>query len=75
LNAEVAQEQGELFTTWRYHPVFTDSPFALLAAELDHRRHAVVELGVPPLGEPSRMESPARLRTCRPVLSRRTPHG
>ena len=30
-------------TTWRYHPVFTDSPFPLLDAELDHRQHAVVE--------------------------------
>jgi hypothetical protein len=25
LNADVAQGQGELFTTWRYHPVFTDT--------------------------------------------------
>src|SRR4051812_2599039 len=46
LNAEAAQGQGELFTTWRYHPVFTDSPFAMLHAELDHRRHAVVEQAI-----------------------------
>ncbi|WP_035795708.1 IS1380 family transposase [Kitasatospora mediocidica] len=43
LNAEVAAGQGELFTAWRYHPVFTDSPFEVLQAELQHRRHAVVE--------------------------------
>jgi hypothetical protein len=46
LNADVAQGQGELFTTWRYHPVFTDSPFPMLEAELDHRRHAVVEQAI-----------------------------
>ncbi|GAA4847642.1 IS1380 family transposase [Kitasatospora terrestris] len=43
LNAETAAGQGELFTAWRYHPVFTDSPFATLQAELHHRRHATVE--------------------------------
>jgi DDE family transposase len=46
LNADVAQGQGELFTAWRYHPVFTDSPVATLDAELDHRRHAVVEQAI-----------------------------
>src|SRR5213076_1715528 len=46
LNAEVAQGQGDLFTTWRYHPVFTDSPSPMLEAELDHRRHAVVEQAI-----------------------------
>jgi Transposase DDE domain group 1 len=35
--------QGELFAAWRYHPVFTDSPFALAPAEDQHRDHAVVE--------------------------------
>jgi len=35
--------QGELFTAWRYHAVFTDSPLPMLAAEADHRRHAVIE--------------------------------
>jgi hypothetical protein len=28
---------------WRYHPVFTDSPFTMLQAEAQHRDHAVVE--------------------------------
>lgn len=38
-----AQGQGELFATYRYHAVFTDSPFQLVQAESDHRGHAVVE--------------------------------
>lgn len=46
LNGDVAQGQGELFTAWRYHPVFTDSPFPVLDAELDHRRHTVVEQAI-----------------------------
>ena len=41
--AAAAQGQGELFDTYRYHAVFTDSPLAMLAAEKDHRAHAVVE--------------------------------
>lgn len=45
------QGQGELFTLYRYHCAFTDSPLGLIDAEKDHRRHAIVELGVPPLGE------------------------
>jgi hypothetical protein len=35
--------QGELFPVWRYHPVFTNSPFILLQAEEQHRDHAVIE--------------------------------
>jgi Transposase DDE domain group 1 len=27
--------QGELFPAWRYHPVFTDSPFALIISSLN----------------------------------------
>jgi hypothetical protein len=38
-----AQGQGELFVTYRYHAVFTDSPFGLSQAESDHRGHAVIE--------------------------------
>jgi len=34
---------GELFPVWRYHPVFTDSPFTLIQAEAQHRDHAVIE--------------------------------
>jgi hypothetical protein len=36
-------EQGELFTGWRYHAVFTDNPHPLVTAEAEHRDHAVVE--------------------------------
>jgi hypothetical protein len=35
--------QGELFRVWRHHAIFTDSPLPMLAAEADHRKHAVVE--------------------------------
>jgi len=37
------QGQGELFSSYRYHCAFTDSPLSLVDAEKDHRRHAVVE--------------------------------
>lgn len=43
LNKKAAEGQGELFPAWRYHPVFSDSPFALAPAEEQHRDHAVVE--------------------------------
>jgi hypothetical protein len=34
---------GELFPAWRYHAVFTDSPYELVQAEQQHRGHAVIE--------------------------------
>jgi hypothetical protein len=40
-NRQAGQE--ELFPVWRYHAVFTDSPFTLLQAEQQHRGHAIVE--------------------------------
>ena len=40
---KAAAGQGELFPAWRYHPVFTDSPFELAQAEEQHRDHAIVE--------------------------------
>ena len=43
LNRKAGQGQDELFPVWRYHPVFTDSPFTLPQAEEQHRDHAVVE--------------------------------
>ena len=43
LNRSAAAGQGELFCAWRYHGVFTDSPFATLQAEEHHRDHAQVE--------------------------------
>ena len=35
--------QSELFTAYRYHAVFTNSPLPMLAAESAHRAHAIVE--------------------------------
>jgi hypothetical protein len=43
LNKKAATGQGELFPAWRYHAVFTDSPFTLPQAEEQHRDHAVIE--------------------------------
>jgi hypothetical protein len=41
-NRQAAAGQGELFPAWRYHAVFTDSPF-VVQAEGQHRDHAIVE--------------------------------
>jgi hypothetical protein len=43
LNKTRVDDQGELFTVWRYHGAFTDSPFILIQAEAQHRAHAVIE--------------------------------
>ena len=43
LNRQAAPGQGELFTAWRHHAVFTDSPFTLVQAEEQHRGHAQAE--------------------------------
>jgi hypothetical protein len=43
LNATAPRGQGELFTAWRYHAVFTDSPFETVQAEAQHRDHAIIE--------------------------------
>ena len=43
LNKQAAAGQDELFPLWRYHAVFTDSPFELIQAEGQHRGHAIVE--------------------------------
>ena len=42
-NKQAGAGQDELFPVWRYHAVFTDSPFELVQAEGQHRDHAVVE--------------------------------
>jgi hypothetical protein len=42
-NRQAAAGQGELFPVWRYHAIFTGSPFVLLQAEAQHRDHAQVE--------------------------------
>jgi len=43
LNRQAAAGQDELFDVWRYHAVFTDSPFVMLQAEEQHRDHAIIE--------------------------------
>ena len=43
LNKKAPAGQDELFPVWRYHAVFTDSPFERVQAEGQHRDHAVVE--------------------------------
>jgi hypothetical protein len=43
LNRQAGDGQDGLFPVWRYHAVFTDSPFVLLQAEEQHRDHALVE--------------------------------
>ena len=40
---KAAPGQGELFPAWRYHAVFTDSPYETLQAEQQHRGHAIIE--------------------------------
>jgi hypothetical protein len=42
-NTEATQGQGELFTVYRYHPLFTNNPAPLIEAETAHRQHAIIE--------------------------------
>jgi hypothetical protein len=42
-NDRAAEGMDELFPVWRYHAVFSDSPFELAQAEGQHRDHAIVE--------------------------------
>jgi hypothetical protein len=42
-NEKAAEGMDELFPAWRYHAVFTDSPFELVQAEGQHRDHAIIE--------------------------------
>ena len=39
----VPDGQGELFSAYRHHGVFTDTPLVMLQAETSHRDHAIVE--------------------------------
>ncbi|MFG1973078.1 IS1380 family transposase, partial [Nonomuraea fuscirosea] len=43
LNEQADRGQDELFSTYRYYPIFTDNPYTLLQAEEQHRDHAVQE--------------------------------
>jgi hypothetical protein len=36
-------KQDELFPVWRYHPFLTDNTEPTAAADLTHRRHAIIE--------------------------------
>jgi DDE family transposase len=36
-------DQEELLPAYRYHAVFTDSPYTLVQAEAQHRAHAIIE--------------------------------
>ena len=68
LNCQAPAGQGELFTAWRYHAVFTDSPFEMIQAEAQHRDHAVVE-------QVFADWTTARWPTCLQGTSRPTPRG
>jgi hypothetical protein len=48
LNCQALRGQGELFTTWRYHAVFTDSPFETILAEAKLRDHRASRPGYGP---------------------------
>ena len=43
MNITAPTGQGEMFPAWRYHAVFTDSPFETIQAEEHHRDHAIIE--------------------------------
>ena len=43
MSTKAADGQAELFPVWRYHAVFTDSPFEMIQAEEHHRDHAIIE--------------------------------
>jgi hypothetical protein len=40
---DIAGQQQELFSLYRYHAVFSDSPLVLIQAEKTHRGHAIIE--------------------------------
>jgi Transposase DDE domain group 1 len=58
--ASVGSEQGELFTAYRYHAVFTDSPMEMLDAETCHRGHAIVEQVIADLKDSALAHLPSR---------------
>ncbi len=43
---QVGPDQGELFSAYRHHGIFTDSPLVMLQAETTHRAHAIVEQAI-----------------------------
>jgi hypothetical protein len=88
LTKQAAAEQDELFPAWRYHAVFTDSPFELVQAEEQHcdqviiqagpRRLGATAAGAPAVGDPSPMRPgwpalPSRTTCCAPHGLRQGP--
>jgi hypothetical protein len=43
LNPKAARTQAELVPGYRYHPLFTNTTLAMVAAEAAHRDHAIIE--------------------------------
>jgi hypothetical protein len=43
VNTQATEGQDELFPLYRYHAIFTDSPFVVAQAETQHRDHAIIE--------------------------------
>jgi hypothetical protein len=41
--AKTETRGGELFPVWRYHPFFTNNDEPVAAADITHRRHAIIE--------------------------------
>jgi Transposase DDE domain group 1 len=64
-------DQDELFPTWRYHAVFTNSPFDLITAEAQHRDRAgtieqiFADLNASALAHFPAGDSPRTRRGCR----------
>lgn len=68
LSTRAAAGQGELFPAWRYRAIFTDSKFATLQAEEQHRDHAIIEQVFADWSDGPLAHLPS-------VTSRRTPPG
>ena len=57
--------QGDLFSVWRHHAVFTDSREVMLAAEATHRDHAIVEKVIAELKAGPLAHLPSVISSCR----------
>ncbi len=64
-------EQGELFTTYRFHACFADTPMTMVQAESQHRGHAIIEQV--PAARAGRRTRSTLTRRCRarPAAARR----
>jgi hypothetical protein len=61
--ATAATGQTEMFTVYRYHAVFTDSPEPMLDAEATHRDHAITEEVIADLKNSALAHLPSRVFT------------